>query len=280
MTTSHSSLTQLAGQLLERAKTLDAYIQNQGLPPVSFENDSLAELPLEPEEVCNSVVDLARDMKTLAQGPNGGLFELDIFYADLARAVGTDEVLLQRIVRVAMMQRIFIETSDGRVQHSAKSRMLKEDPGARDSCGFFMEELFPASTKFVKSLEKYHASGEPTETAFNLAVNTSRSIYLELEEVPERARRFGALMHWMSQDGRLSNEHLLRSFDGAKFGGNGARPPAVMVVVGGGHGAVFIAPGRRYAPHAQLVGKEGALILVYEFLPGDASVTVWCKKHL
>lgn len=66
----------------------------------------------------------------------------DISYTELADLTGVDEVLLRRMARVAMMNRIFIETTEGRVRHSAASRILNNEPDAMDACGFLLEELF------------------------------------------------------------------------------------------------------------------------------------------
>lgn len=66
----------------------------------------------------------------------------DISYAELAEATGFDQVLLRRMIRVAMMNRIFIETKEGRVRHSAASRILHQEQGSMDACGFFLEEMF------------------------------------------------------------------------------------------------------------------------------------------
>lgn len=49
------------------------------------------------------------------------------------------------MLRHAMMNRIFAESNEGRVKHSAASRLLKEDPGAMDAVGFLLEELFVGS---------------------------------------------------------------------------------------------------------------------------------------
>lgn len=65
-----------------------------------------------------------------------------VSYTQLAADSGLDEVLLRRMLRVAMMNRIFIETGDGRVKHSAASRILREEPDAMDTCGFLLEEMF------------------------------------------------------------------------------------------------------------------------------------------
>lgn len=86
-------------------------------------------------------------------------------------------------------------------------------------------------------MKKYPSSGEPNETGFNTAFNTSRPFYLEMEAEPERARRFGAAMLWMSHGGRFSNDHLIRNYNWAEFD----HEKAVIVDVGGGHGAVSLA---------------------------------------
>ncbi|KAF2152731.1 putative O-methyltransferase [Myriangium duriaei CBS 260.36] len=258
-----SPLTKLAEELLENARALDSYNQKHGFEPVSFERESFIDLPLEVENQRKTVIDLAQDLKRLAQGPRDLLFEScnhfgdlanldfiyhhklasfvpldnDISYAELAMATNIDEVFVRRMVRVGMMNRIFIETANGRVRHSAASRILHEEPGAMDACGFLLQEMFPAAAKMVEATQKYPSSGEPNETAFNVAFNTSRPFYLELEASPERARRFGSAMRWMSRGGRFSNDHLIRGYDWASID----RAGGLVVDIGGGHGAVSIA---------------------------------------
>lgn len=65
-----------------------------------------------------------------------------VSYISLASATGLDTIFLRRMLRAAMMNRIFSETDDGQVQHTALSAMLHSEPGARDSCGFLLQELF------------------------------------------------------------------------------------------------------------------------------------------
>src|SRR5438045_130111 len=89
----------------------------------------------------------------------------------------------------------------------------------------------------VAAMDKYPLSGEPNETGYNLAFNTSRPFYLELESIPDRARRFGAAMRWMSRGGRFSATHLIRGYDWISID----RPGGLLVDIGGGHGAVSLA---------------------------------------
>ena len=95
----------------------------------------------------------------------------------------------------------------------------------------------PAAAKMVEAMKKYPGSGEPNETGFNLAFNTSRPFYRELQATPERARRFGFAMRWFTSGGRFSVDHLVKGYDWASFDNEGG----VLVDVGGGHGAISFA---------------------------------------
>jgi hypothetical protein len=56
------------------------------------------------------------------------------------------------MVHYAMINRIFQETNEGLIQHSAASRILHLEPGAMDSAGFFLEEMFVGSPASYPSL--------------------------------------------------------------------------------------------------------------------------------
>ena len=75
----------------------------------------------------------------------------EISYANLADAAGVDEGLLRRMLHMAMMNHIFIETRDGDVRHSAVSKILHQEPGAMDACGFMLEEMFVCRPLFPLS---------------------------------------------------------------------------------------------------------------------------------
>lgn len=70
-----SPLTALAEQLLENAGHLDSYNKANGLKPVSFDHESFVDLPEDIENCRKSVINLAQDLKRLAQGPRDLLFE-------------------------------------------------------------------------------------------------------------------------------------------------------------------------------------------------------------
>ncbi|KAJ8121688.1 hypothetical protein ONZ43_g1925 [Nemania bipapillata] len=299
-----SPLTSLAEKLLEKAKALDAYNESHGLPPASFEHESFIDVPLELEDTRKAVIDLAQDVKRLAQGPRDLLFEILNLSTDLANL---HFIYHHRIPQVVP-------------PNGAISK--------------------PSAAKMIAAMQKYPSSGEPNETAFNLAFNTSRSFYQELDMEPERSRRFGGAMTWVSHGGQFSTEHLAQGFDWARFD----HEKATMVDVGGGHGAVSmsiakatrklrfvvqdlpatVSDGARllptalkgrvsFMPHDFFVEqpvkgadvyflryilhnwsdkyaqrilktlvpalKDGSSIVCCEFLPGDRSTTSWSKKQ-
>lgn len=112
-----------------------------------------------------------------------------------------------------MVKRVFSEPKVGYVQHTAISRLLKEDPEAMDTVGFLFEDLAPASTKVVEAFKTWPGSGEPNETGFNIENKTSNSFYLELAKVPERSKRFGGGMRFMTRGSLYDIGHLINGYD-------------------------------------------------------------------
>lgn len=71
-----SPLTKLVEQLLENSKALDAYNEFNNLEPASFDYESFVDAPIDIENCRKTVIDLAQDLKRLAQGPRDLLFEV------------------------------------------------------------------------------------------------------------------------------------------------------------------------------------------------------------
>ena len=180
--------------------------------------------------------------------------EGDISYADIAKASGLDEVLLRRFIQASMMNRVFSESRLGHVQHTAVSRLLKEDPEAMDTVGFLVEDLAPASTKVIEAQKTYPGSGDPHKTGFNIENNTSDPFYLELAKVPERSRRFGGGMRFMTRGSLYDINHLINGYDWAALDKTGG----TVVDIGGGHGGVSRA----------LADSTSNLRLIVQDLPG------------
>ena len=180
----------------------------------------------------------------------------EISFAKVAQAAGVNEVLLRRHLQHAMTNRFFAETRPGFVRHTASSRILREDAEAMDTIGFLVEDLAPASLKAIEADQKWPASEEPTETGFNIENSTDKSFYLELAENPERARRFGGGMRFMTRGSLYDLGHLIRGYDWESIDAAGG----TVVDIGGGHGGVSRA----------LASSFPCIKFVVQDLPGTA----------
>lgn len=65
-------------------------------------------------------------------------------YSEISSTCGLNEVDLRRLLRHAMTNHIF-EERDGRVAHTAASRILAENSMTRDIVGIMCEEMFPGT---------------------------------------------------------------------------------------------------------------------------------------
>lgn len=70
-----SPLTCIAKSIVEHAKILDEYNITHEVPPASFNHETFTDLPIDVEKARNTIVDLAQDLKRLAQGPRDLLME-------------------------------------------------------------------------------------------------------------------------------------------------------------------------------------------------------------
>ncbi|MCJ1294174.1 hypothetical protein MMC34_005731 [Xylographa carneopallida] len=255
-----SSLTQLAEEILANAKCLDAYTASKSLPPVSFDEDSLADLPADVDAARKSLIDCTQTLRRLALGPIGTNIDIaysatDVLslriiyeyripqavplsgsttYAAISQACGLAEGLVFRFLRHAMANHIFAEAAPGFVRHTAFSRQYVADAAFRDTMGMLTCEVDPSYGKVVDALALYPGSGVAHETAYNLAHGTTLPVYAFLAQHPERARRFGSAMRWFTKGEVWDLKHLVASYDWAALD----RLGAVLVDVGGGEGGV------------------------------------------
>lgn len=133
-----------------------------------------------------------------------------------------------------MANRIFAEASPGRVTHTAVSRMMVQDPEFLDNVGMWTCEVGPAFMKMPEAMARFPDSGEANETAYSLSNDSDLSLYAFLADKPERARRFGQSMKFMTKGEAFNIKHLTSNYDWAALDA----PNTVLVDVGGGHGGV------------------------------------------
>ncbi|MCJ1473386.1 hypothetical protein MMC13_002037 [Lambiella insularis] len=279
-----SSLTEIAEEILAHAKRLDEYTSAKNLPSASFEHNSLGDLPIELEATRKALVDSTQTLKSLALGPVGTNIDIaysaadvlalriiyeyniaqivplegSISYAEISKACGLSETLVFRFMRHAMANHIFAEPSPGHVRHTAFSRQCVVEPAFSDMMGMLLCEVDPAYSRVTEAFAKFPNSGEPAETAYNLANDTTLPMYAFISQHPERARRFGSAMRWATKSVVWDLKHLVSSYDWAAFDS----PGALLVDVGGGEGGV-----------AQVLAKSTKnMKIVIQDLPGTVKL--------
>ena len=137
-------------------------------------------------------------------------------------------------MRHAMGNHIFAEVPPDAVRHTAISRMMVTDPGFLDAVGLETSELAPSAGRVIEAMKQYGNSGEPNESGFSMANETTLSIFQFLGQHPERAKRFGSGMRFFTKDDSWDLKHLVSGFDWASVD----HPGVTVVDMGGGLGSV------------------------------------------
>lgn len=140
-------------------------------------------------------------------------------FQEIADAIGVDEDRTRRFLRFAMTNGLFKETRPGFVSHTGVSALLaNESMGIKDMIGHTIDDTFPASSKFVESMEKFpHPKNRLVETPFALAFNTEEPFFDYLTKHPARQSRFHAAMRTVNLSGPFSGEAVVRGYDWSEY---------------------------------------------------------------
>jgi hypothetical protein len=144
--------------------------------------------------------------------------EGDISFADLAKAVRLNETDLRRLLRHAMTNRMFRESRDGYVAHSAASRVIRDDQQMIEWVGVCSAEFFKASAYTIDAMLEYPGSQEPSETGFSLAHAPGIPMFAVFEKDPKRAKRMGAAMVSLTGGEGYEVDHLVDNYPWEELG--------------------------------------------------------------
>ncbi|ROW15288.1 hypothetical protein VPNG_02999 [Cytospora leucostoma] len=233
-----SRIVELSNRIAANTAKLNACLVANDLPTPSFDvNGPLDTLlpkgELEAEAARVAIIDDTQELRRLALGPRDYLmsyahdelisqqaitrFRLahsfpvgqESSFAEIAAVSGLQEVNVRQIMRHAIIKGIFSEPRPGVVAHNAVSRLLAEDQGVHD-------------------------------WGFALANQTTKSIYEEFSEFPERARRFGNAMRSFTVGGGYELDHIVNNFPWGEL------KAGSVVDVGGSQGFASFAIARRF----------------------------------
>lgn len=161
-----------------------------------------------------------------------------VTFSELAKACRLDEPRLTRIVRYLMLNHIFTEPEPGKVAHSAiSSFLLSNEAVAMDFVGHMIEEALPSAISQTDCMKNPPSGLSPVlDCGFAVALGESKSSYFDVtSEQPERMKRFGKTMTYMSSPGgHNSIERVLTSYDWVGLG------DVEVVDVGGSMGYVAV----------------------------------------
>ena len=135
------------------------------------------------------------------------------------------------------------------------------------------KEIWPGATRVTDAVRQFGDSGEPTEAPYTLINEPGVTMWEYLAKHPERAKKFGGAMKFF---GDWSSNHLVNSYSWDLVD----RPGAVVVDVGGGHGAVpkVLAPATK---HIKFVVQDSEDEVTHgrKILPEDLKARVEFMQH-
>jgi hypothetical protein len=184
------------------------------------------------------------------------LFPLDstITLVQISKAIDVDLTNVSRMIRHAIMNRIFVEISPGVIAHTAASRILAEDKNMKDWIGLTTEDIWPASAATLTAMKLYPGSQEMTQTGFQVANNTVNvePLFATLGKNPLKAKRFGGAMTSLISGEGYEVSHLV-SGAASKIWKEVDDKEGTVVDLGGSHGAVDIILAETYTKTKYIV---------------------------
>ncbi|CAG8908669.1 unnamed protein product [Penicillium egyptiacum] len=269
--------------ITDNTTEVEAYRQEQGLPPLSLGPDAPLDVKYPPDvEKCRrAVIDASLELGDLATGP----FELrlghgwavmtmfsvnqficnfdiahrvpltgDISYDDLSKTVNVAAPVLRQVLRAGMPYHMFYEPRPGHVAHTATTKIIAREPLIADWLGMNMDIIFPAGAGLTEALKKEPTGSDPAKSSFMLAKGDGESsMFMYLEKRPEQARRFARVMGAIQKDEGYGERHLIDSWPNDLQTGK-------LVDLGGSTGAVAFALAEEF-PGLEIVVQDLPVVL-------------------
>ncbi|KAM4056184.1 o-methyltransferase [Hirsutella rhossiliensis] len=274
-----SRIVELAATISTSVAKLQQMLSDRGLASPSFDEEATNNrLPNEAHDVQDAVLDATAELHDLLLEPWALLFKhaahnnMVSFQAisrlgiaamvpargrasfdHIADETGLDVRTLRRLLRHAMTMRVFREPEPDVVAHTSSSRLLMM-PHFNDWIGCGSDEIWPASVKMVDALQRWPGSGEPNQTGFALANNTTDSIYSVIDADPARGARFASAMKAIADSPGYEIDYIIDNYDWASLG------PATVVDIGGSQGHVALELARRFRSLDVVVQDLGKVV--------------------
>lgn len=278
-----SQLEELCDIITQSTSVLSQHLKSQGLPEPSFEsNGPTVVIPKNsPQNVAKAQQELiasAIQISQLAMGPSEFLPNLSlgfqyiscltwlcqynvfhlvplddtISYVELAAEARVPEQRIKSMIRMAMTNMLFRESSDGRsIGHSATSGLLARDPNVYAYATYMCTKSAPMAMHLATAHDRWGADTVRTyETAYNAAFNTDLPFFEHLGRDKTRVSEFAAYMRHVRSSDAMDLKHLISGYAwlNVKEGG-------VVIDVGGSTGSAAIALAQTF-PHLSFIVQD------------------------
>ncbi|KAI1366337.1 S-adenosyl-L-methionine-dependent methyltransferase [Xylaria arbuscula] len=298
-------IVELAQRIAANTTKVNDYLAENNLPQPSFNLDARLDGPV-PKDAApeitgmrQSVIEDTVELQHLMLGPREYLtscfthnmllpqqaitrfglarslpIDGETTFAAMAASSGLAESDIRKLIRYAIIQRIFYEPRPGVIAHSAASRLLAENTEVHDFVSTCSDELWQASAQTCNAMARFPGSEEPAESGFSLANNTDKSMFEFLSGDPERSRRFANVMRGFTS-GPEFDLRFATDFYPWEEHSNGT-----VVDVGGSHGLVCVGLARKFPSMSLIVQDlEPVITCVKENVPADVARKVSFMVH-
>ncbi|OCL08126.1 S-adenosyl-L-methionine-dependent methyltransferase [Glonium stellatum] len=275
---SSSRIAVLASTIEQNTRVLDEYLRKNGLPSPSFDASNPPDLVL-PEDIMKAkgaALEAMDELEGLLLGPMPKIFHeltqkhtnLTSLHAvakfnmaskfsaqetttipELASACGIDKKDCERLIRHALTNRIFTESSKGVIAHSAMTQAIANVPLLREWIEETCENMWSSAPRIVSAMAKWPGSEEPNETAFNIAHNSQLPFFAEISKDPANAKRFADSMSFFQASPGMQTALVIDNYNWAAY------ETGTIVDVGGSQGAVAIELAKRF-PNIKCVVQD------------------------
>lgn len=142
----------------------------------------------------------------------------DISFADFSRIVGFDASRLERILRLLLVRKIFVESRPAYVAHSEISAHLAGNKEFTTFPGHCTGEAFSAASRLTEAIRQHSNAEAPNKTSFNYTFGTPDPLFTYLTKNSDQFDRFKLGMAGISQAGRRSAQQVVGGYDWAALG--------------------------------------------------------------
>ena len=125
---------------------------------------------------------------------------------DLADLTGIPEQQLARVIRLTATYGLLREPKPGFVTHTPLSAQFTAEQPLLDAVVFMAESVAPAALQMALATQRFGSTRNPTESAYNLAMNTVRPFHVARQESPKLDRQWSA---YLRHGGGLQQEDTL-----------------------------------------------------------------------